>query len=164
MVKFMVKSLLEWDVTSYSIPVTLIQAFFKKSDLATSTDRTDRNKIKHHLIIYNNNGNFICVFECTIVNLATYRQFTNAAWDWIIKKKKLKQKQNKSRKKKSKLHKVWAIPVPISTTKDVICCSNGHICHFLDYNSNIDNNKNPWMSRKKIFQRKKWLERGRRLS
>ena len=34
----------------------------------------------------NNNGNFICVFECTIVNLATYRQFTNAAWDWIIKK------------------------------------------------------------------------------
>ena len=26
-----------------------------------------------------NNGNFICVFECTIVNLATYRQFTNAA-------------------------------------------------------------------------------------
>ena len=27
----------------------------------------------------NNNGNFICVFECTMVNLATYRQFTNAA-------------------------------------------------------------------------------------
>ena len=27
----------------------------------------------------NNNGNFICVFECTIVNLATYRQFTNPA-------------------------------------------------------------------------------------
>ena len=27
----------------------------------------------------NNNGNFICVFECTIVNLATYRQFTNTA-------------------------------------------------------------------------------------
>ena len=27
----------------------------------------------------NNNENFICVFECTIVNLATYRQFTNAA-------------------------------------------------------------------------------------
>ena len=26
-----------------------------------------------------NNGNFICVFECTIVNLATFRQFTNAA-------------------------------------------------------------------------------------
>ena len=28
----------------------------------------------------NNNGNFISVFECTIiVNLAMYRQFTNAA-------------------------------------------------------------------------------------
>ena len=27
----------------------------------------------------NTDGNFICVFECTIVNLATYRQFTNAA-------------------------------------------------------------------------------------
>ena len=26
-------------------------------------------------------------FKGTIVNLATYRQFTNAAWDWIIKKK-----------------------------------------------------------------------------
>ena len=47
-----------------------------------------------------------------------------------------KTKQNKSKKKKkktSKLHKVWAIPVPISTTKDVICCSNGYIYHFLDY-------------------------------
>ena len=32
-------------------------------------------------------------FKGTIVNLATYRQFTNATWDWIIKKKK-----------KSKLH------------------------------------------------------------
>ena len=26
-------------------------------------------------------------FKGTIVNLATYRQFTNATWDWIIKKK-----------------------------------------------------------------------------
>ena len=57
----------------------------------------------------NNNGNFICVFECTIVNLSTYTQFTNAAWDWIIKKKKqtkTKTKQNKSQKEKknSKLH------------------------------------------------------------
>ena len=49
------------------------------------------------------NGNFICVFECTIVNLATYRQFTNAAWDWIIKKKK--QQQNKAKKKKEKKKK-----------------------------------------------------------
>ena len=57
----------------------------------------------------NNNGNFICVFECKIVNLSTYTQFTNAAWDWIIKKKKqtkTKTQQNKSQKEKknSKLH------------------------------------------------------------
>ena len=51
----------------------------------------------------NNNGNFICVFECTIVNLATYRQFTNAAWDGIIYKKKKKQKtENKKQKTKTK--------------------------------------------------------------
>ena len=31
------------------------------------------------LIAIINNGNFTCVFECTIVNLAMYRQFTNAA-------------------------------------------------------------------------------------
>ena len=43
-------------------------------------------KNHHHYWHNNNNGNFICVFDCTIVNLATYRQFTNAAWDWIIKK------------------------------------------------------------------------------
>ena len=57
----------------------------------------------------NNNGNFICVFECKIVNLSTYTQFTNAAWDWITKKKKqtkTKTQQNKSQKEKknSKLH------------------------------------------------------------
>ena len=52
-----------------------------------------------------NNGNFICVFECTIVNLATYRQFTNAAGDWIIKKKKQKENKTKAKNKKiSKLH------------------------------------------------------------
>ena len=52
------------------------------------------------------------------------------------KTKKTKTKQNKKKKKKekkSKLHKVWAIPIPISTTKDVICCTNGYIYHFLDY-------------------------------
>ena len=36
-------------------------------------------------IISTKNGNFICVLECTVVNLTTYRQFTNAAWDWIKK-------------------------------------------------------------------------------
>ena len=33
-----------------------------------------------------------------ILNIATYRQFTNAAWDWIIKNKN----KNKNKKKKSK--------------------------------------------------------------
>ena len=35
-------------------------------------------------------------------------------------KNKNKTKQKQKKEKKSKLHKVWAIPVPISTTKDVI--------------------------------------------
>ena len=55
----------------------------------------------------NNNGNFICVFDCTIVNLATYRQFTNAAWDWIIKENQTnkQQKQNKTKSKKKNFKK-----------------------------------------------------------
>ena len=50
-----------------------------------------------------NNGNFICVFERTIVNLATYRQFTNAAWDWIIKKKQTNKQKPKKKKKEIKI-------------------------------------------------------------
>ena len=50
----------------------------------------------------NNNGNFICVFKCTIVNLATYRQFTNAAWDWIIYEKKKNKQTNKKKQTKTK--------------------------------------------------------------
>ena len=46
----------------------------------------------------------------------------------LLKKTKTKQKQEKKRNPK-----VWAIPIPISTTKDVICCSNGYIYHFRDY-------------------------------
>ena len=80
------------------------------------------------------NGNFSCVFECTIENLSTYRQFTNAAWDWIIQKKEKKKKEKRKKKEnKVKEIKVSAIPIPISTTKDLICCSNGYIYHFLDY-------------------------------
>ena len=60
------------------------------------------SKIQNNNNNNNNNDNFICVFECTIVNLATYRQFTNAAWDWIIQKKKERKKERKE--KKSKLH------------------------------------------------------------
>ena len=40
------------------------------------------------------------------VSLVTYRQFTNAAWDWIIEKKKTKTKsktkQNKTKAKKKR--------------------------------------------------------------
>ena len=59
-------------------------------------------KIQIKTMVIMNNGNFICVFECRIVNLATYRQFTNVAWDWIIQKKKKKRKDRKE--KKWKLH------------------------------------------------------------
>ena len=53
-------------------------------------------------LFYNdNNGNFICVFECTVVNLATYRQFTNAVWDWIIQKKKKKEKRKEKKRKEN---------------------------------------------------------------
>ena len=45
----------------------------------------------------------------------------------------LKKKKKQSKKTKRKEIKIaWAIPIPIST-KDVICCSNGYIYHFLDY-------------------------------
>ena len=43
------------------------------------------------------------------------------------------EEKGKKIKKKTKIASVWAIPIPISTTKDVICCSNGYIYHFLDY-------------------------------
>ena len=43
----------------------------------------------------------------------------------LLKKTKKKTKKKKE-EKKSKLHYVWAIPIPISATKDVICCSNGY--------------------------------------
>ena len=39
----------------------------------------------------NNNGNFIYLFECTIVNLATYRQFTIGCFEIeLLFKKKIK--------------------------------------------------------------------------
>ena len=57
---------------------------------------------------------------------------------FIKRKNKTKQKnktktKQKPEKKISQLDWVWAIPVPTSTTKDIICCSNDHIYHFLDY-------------------------------
>ena len=42
---------------------------------ANNNDDDDNNNNNNN---NNNNGNFICVFGCTILNLSTYRQFTNA--------------------------------------------------------------------------------------
>ena len=45
----------------------------------------------------NNNGNFICVFECTIVNLATYRHLQMLLEIELLKKKREKEKKRKSK-------------------------------------------------------------------
>ena len=77
---------------------------------ANSGNADSKRNILGTIINNNNrkNGNFICVFECTIVNLATYRQFANAALHWIIQKTKRKRKgkKEKRKEKKSKLHKL----------------------------------------------------------
>ena len=65
-----------------------------------------------------NNWNFIYVFECRIVNLATYRQFTNVAWDWIIQKKK-------KEKKRKEIKITLSLGYPNSYFY--------YIYHFLDY-------------------------------
>ena len=60
--------------------------------------------------------------QLQLLNLAMYlflRQFTIGCLRLNIQK--------------SKFHYVWAIPIPVSTTKDVICCSNGYIYHFCFY-------------------------------
>ena len=41
-----------------------------------------------------------CVFDSTIVNLPTYRQFANAAWDWIIQNKQTNKKVEAEKKMK----------------------------------------------------------------
>ena len=46
--------------------------------------------------------------------------------------KAFKKKENKKNQKQKK-SKVWAIPIPISTTEDEICWSNGYIYHFFNY-------------------------------
>ena len=68
-----------------------------------SNNSNNRHHYHHH---DNNNGNFVCVFECTVVNLATYWQFTNVGWDWIIQKKKRKKKERKIKEKKRKEIKI----------------------------------------------------------
>ena len=73
--------------------------------------------IKSELII---TGNFSCVFKCTIVNLATYRQFTNAAWDWIIYKKKKQTKKAKTKKQKQKQKPEKNIKIALSLGYPII--------------------------------------------
>ena len=49
------------------------------------------------------------------------------------KKKERKKKQRRKEKKRNQNCIKSGLSHPISTTKDVICCSNGYIYHFLDY-------------------------------
>ena len=94
-----------------------------KKNTSKDCDNRDNNNNNGNVNVNNNNGNFICVFECTIVNVATSRQFINAACDWMIKKKK----RNNQNCIKSGLFQFLFIQ-----QKNVICCSNGYIYHFLD--------------------------------
>ena len=59
-----------------------------KKNTSKDCDRRDNNNHNHN---HNHNQNFICVFECTIVNLSTDRQFTKAAWIGLFTKKKRKE-------------------------------------------------------------------------
>ena len=63
-------------------------SFYRFLKLPLKSKRKNNNNNIDNNNNNNNNGTFICVFECTIVNLAMYRQFTNAALDWIIQKKR----------------------------------------------------------------------------
>ena len=61
----------------------------KKNDNDNNNNNSNNNNNNNN----NNNGKFIYVFECTIVNLATYRQFTIGCLRLNhskIKKKKIK--------------------------------------------------------------------------
>ena len=49
----------------------------KRGSHNSNNNNNNNNNNRNHN--NNDNGNFVCVFECTIVNLATYRQFTNTA-------------------------------------------------------------------------------------
>ena len=54
----------------------LTKTKYNNDDNNNNSNNNDDNNNNNN---NNNNGNFICVLEYTIVNLATYRQFTNAA-------------------------------------------------------------------------------------
>ena len=88
----------------------------------------------------------------------------------LKKTKNKKQKKNKRKKKKKKrkyqncIKSVSQI-IPISTTEDVICCSNGYIYHFLDYiklllfvNANFIMSKNVEHSSEKTPRELTWRD------
>ena len=95
--------------------------FIYRGFVAKNENRTLANIIMETLFVF---------FECTIVNLATYKQFTNAAWDWIIKKKnkKTKQKENKqTNKNKTKQNK---IPPPKKKIKIALSLAYPSSCFY----------------------------------
>ena len=58
----------------------ITQKITKNKRGSHNSNNNNNNHNNNHNHNNNDNGNFICVFECTIiVNLATYRQFTNTA-------------------------------------------------------------------------------------
>ena len=54
----------------------ITQKITKNKRGSHNSNNNNNNNRNHN---NNDNGNFVCVFECTIVNLATYRQFTDTA-------------------------------------------------------------------------------------
>ena len=79
---------------------------FKRDDILYTTTTThnnnnnnnNNNNTNNNNNKNNKNGNFIWVFECTIVNLATYRQMLLEIG--LFKKNRTKQKQKKDKKRK----------------------------------------------------------------
>ena len=86
----------------------------------------------------NDNGNFICVFECTIVNLATYRQFTNAAWDWIVQENENKNKNKTTTTTTTKKQQKNEIKIALSLGYPSSHFYNNR-CN--NYNNNNNNNR-----------------------
>ena len=74
----LIKTKLRHQIPSFILLSAKTVEYPRGQSLDSRTINNVTDKISSHMCP-NNNGNFICVFECTIVNLATYRQFTNAA-------------------------------------------------------------------------------------
>ena len=70
---------LQRNLQVYTVEPPRATTFGRRTPSQIAENVLSQNLILEPLVKDNNNGNFICVFGCTIVNLATYRQFTNAA-------------------------------------------------------------------------------------